>query len=422
MRPARINITKFFTQPSVANIAISVVVSGLLWFLFNTQQVKTQEKDIIQIEESFSNTETLTYPTDDLESTDILQSPSLYGNTPNLDISTIQNDSLSKINQQIVLASNDGLSTTEDQKNTSALNNYKSTQKEEKKSEFVSTLFMKHFVMWSLPIMWSRILGFLAMMGLMLWLMLLCNQLQIIPVRSSMPLTIGMIMASCIGYIQPFDESYIAAVLFIFAVKQLIYMYHFESQMAAGFNIVLMMGIASLFEPTYIWLSLLFVLGMVIFRVINGRVFFSILLGIATLCIIAGSLFWLFDSLEILTKYIELFVAISPKNAIEITKSDIIIAIFTIGMVAFTFVSYYFRPSNYKLNTLLNFSLINWGFWLSVVWVVIFRAEFTQLIAIPGMFAIMCFSLYFSTNQSKVANVLFVVWFLVFASYRILPF
>jgi hypothetical protein len=49
---------------------------------------------------------------------------------------------------------------------------------------------------------------------------------------------------------------------------------------------------------------------------------------------------------------------------------------------------------------------------------VVFGAEFAQLIAIPGLFAVMCLSLYFSTNQSKVANVVFVVWFLVFALYR----
>ena len=84
----------------------------------------------------------------------------------------------------------------------------------------------------------------------------------------------------------------------------------------------------------------------------------------------------------------------------------------------FTFTNYYFSPSNYKLNTRLNFAFINWGFWVSMIWVVVFGAEFAQLIAIPGLFAVMCLSLYFSTNQSKVANVLFVVWVIVFVAYR----
>jgi len=322
MRTARINITKFFTQPSVANIAISVVVGALL---FNAQL----------------------------------------------------------------------------------------------SSSSVQMLFMKHFVVWSLPMMWSQILGFVAMTGIMVWMMLLCNQLQIIPVRSSMPLTVGLVMAGCIGYIQPFDESYIATVFFILALKELIQMYNFETQVSAAFNITLLLGIAALFEPTYIWLAVLFVLGMIIFRVITRRVFLSILFGAATLIIIVGSLFWLFDLLDILTNYLARFIDISLWHDTTLSKGDVIVGCFTGGLVLFTFVSHYFSPSNYKLNTRLNFAFINWGFWLSMIWVVVFGAEFAQLIAIPGLFAVMCLSLYFSTNQSKVANVMFVVWVIVFVAYRI---
>ena len=321
MRTARINITKFFTQPSVANIAISVVVGALL---FNAQL----------------------------------------------------------------------------------------------SSSSVQMLFMKHFVVWSLPMMWSQILGFVAMTGIMVWMMLLCNQLQIIPVRSSMPLIVGLVMAGCIGYIQPFDESYIATVFFILALKELIQMYYFETQVSAAFNITLLLGIAALFEPTYIWLSVLFVLGMIIFRVITRRVFLSILFGAATLIIIVGSLFWLFDSLDILTNYLAKFIDISLWHDTTLSKGDVIIGCFTGGLVLFTFVNHYFSPSNYKLNTRLNFAFINGGFWLSMRWVVVFGAEFAQLIAIPGLFAVMCLSLYFSTNQSKVANVVFVVWVIVFVAYR----
>ena len=233
-----------------------------------------------------------------------------------------------------------------------------------------------------------------------------------------MPLTVGLVMAGCIGYIQPFDESYIAAVFFILALKELIQMYNFETQVSAAFNITLLLGIAALFEPTYIWLAVLFVLGMIIFRVITRRVFLSILFGAATLIIIVGSLFWLFDSLEILTNYLDKFIDVTLWHNTTLTKGDIIIGCFTGGLVLFTFVNHFFSPSNYKLNTRLNFAFINWGFWLSMIWVVVFGAEFAQLIAIPGLFAVMCLSLYFSTNQSKVANVVFVVWFLVFVLYR----
>ena len=327
MRTARINITKFFTQPSVANIAISVVVGALL---FNSQCIIH--------------------------------------------------------NSQLV--------------------------------ENVDTLFMKHFVVWSLPMMWSQILGFVAMMGIMVWMMFFCNQLQIIPVRSSMPLTVGLVMAGCIGYIQPFDESYIATVFFILALKELIQMYNFETQVSAAFNITLLLGIAALFEPTYIWLSTLFMMGMIIFRVITRRVFLSILLGVATLIMIVGSLFWLFDSLEILINFLNQLINVSLWHNMTLSKGDIIISCFTGILMLFTFTNYYFSTSNYKLNTRLNFTFINWGFWLSMIWVVVFGAEFAQLIAIPGLFAVMCLSLYFSTNQSKVANVVFVVWVLVYVLYR----
>lgn len=340
MKQVRINITKFFTQPNFANIAISVVVGGLLWFLF-------------------------------------------YNESNSVDSSNVQ------------------------------------------------MLFMKHFVLWTLPLWASKVLGFVAMLGIMVWLMILCERLQIIPVRSAMPLTVGIVMASCVGYIQPFNESYIATFLFILALKQLIKMYHFETQVAAGYNIILLLGVAALFEPTYIWLSLLFVLGMIIFRVITRRVFLSILLGVATLCVITGSLFWLFDSLDIVVEYLHKFLEIAlwdnAKNGLEIvnydlnlTRLDIIVGCFTSALILFTFVGYYFSVSNYKLNTRLNYSFINWGFWISIVWVVIFAGDFSQLIAIPGLFATMCLSLYFSTNQNKMANILFALWFFVFVGYRIL--
>lgn len=329
MKQARINITKFFTQPSAINIAISAVVGGILFFL-----------------------------------------PFINPNTQ------LDGD--------------------------------------------VSTLFMKNFVLWTMPVIWSQILGFVTMTGIMVWMMFLCNQLQIIPVRSSMLLTIGLVMAGTIGYIQPFDEGYIATIFFILAIKQLIQMYHFETQVAAAYNITLLLGIAALFEPTYIWLSTLFMMGMIIFRVITRRVFLSILLGVATLIMIVGSLFWLFDSLEILINFLNQLINVSLWHNMTLSKGDIIISCFTGILMLFTFTNYYFSTSNYKLNTRLNFTFINWGFWLSMIWVVVFGAEFTQLIAIPGLFAIMCFSLYFSTNQSKVANILFIVWFLVFVGYRII--
>lgn len=333
MRQARINITKFFTQPSVMNIAITLVVGAILWFVFGQQNT-----------------------TDELH------------------------------------------------------------------PQMVSTMFMKHFVIWTLPVWVGKILGFVAMIAIMGWGVVVCENLQIIPVRSSMVFTIGLIMASTVGYIQPFDESYVAIVFFIFALKELIHMYHFETQMAAGFNIVLWLSLAALFEPEYIWLSLLFVLGMTIFRVITGRVFLSILFGIATIVVLMGSLFWLFDSIDILLTYLENIVTIKILDIALLSKPDIAIAIFVIMLVFFTFVNYQLGGKNYKLNTRLNFALIHSGFWVSLVWLVLFSANFAQLVAVPGIFAIMCISLYFSTNQSKTANITFVVWFLVFVAYRIISF
>ena len=130
MKQARINITKFFTQPNLMNIIITLAVGAILWFVFGQQ------------------------------------------NTIN-----------------------------------------------ESQPEVVSTLFMKHFVIWSLPTWVGNILGFIAMIGIMSWGVIVCENLQIIPVRTTMVFTIGLIMSSAIGYVQPFDESYIAIVFFIFALR-----------------------------------------------------------------------------------------------------------------------------------------------------------------------------------------------------------
>ena len=330
MKQARINITKFFTQPGLINVTITLVVAAILWFLFGRETINGTQQTAI------------------------------------------------------------------------------------------NTLFMRHYVMWSLPVWASKILGFIAMIGIMGWGVFICEKLQIIPVRSIMIFTIGLIMASSIGYIQPFDESYIAVVFFIFALKELIQMYHFETQASAGFNIVLWLSLAALFEPEYIWLSLLFALGMIIFRVISGRVFLSLILAVVTVVFVLGSIFWLFDSLDVLLDYIGNAVVINPLDIARLSKFDIVIYGFVILLELFTFVNYYLNSNNYKLNTRLNFSLINAGFWVSLIWVILFSSNFAQLIVIPGLFAIMCIALYFSTNQSKVANILFAIWFIIFAAYRII--
>lgn len=287
-------------------------------------------------------------------------------------------------------------------------------------SGMTDVMFMKHYVLWSWPLWASHIVAFVFAIFVLIWLTELCESLQIIPIRSAIPFLIGLLILSCIDYIQLFDERSIALMCFLIALKQLFGMYHFEWQVVAGFNITLMLGIAAFFEPQYVWLSALFILGMIIFRVITRRVFLSVILAILLIVLSSAGIFWIFDALPTLVNYSSEFLDISILDKIEIHRSDVIMTLFLLLLNLYSIFGYLVTNSHYKLNVRFNFTFVNWGFWISIIWVAIFIGNFQHLIIIPLIFTILWSSLLFSTNHSNLTNILFLSLTIISIIYRLL--
>lgn len=287
-------------------------------------------------------------------------------------------------------------------------------------SAMVDVMFMKHYVLWSWPVWISHIVSFIFTLFVLIWLTDLCESLQIIPIRSALPFLLGLLLISSVNYLQLFDERSIALMCFLVALKQLFGMYHFEWQVVAGFNITLMLGIAAFFEPQYIWLSALFILGMIIFRVITRRIFLSVILAIMLILIMSASIFWLFDALPILIDYTNKFIEVSILDPISVHRSDIIFGVCFLILNLYSIFGYLVTNTHYKLNVRFNFNFVNWGFWISIIWVALFKGSFAQLIIIPIIFIILWSSLLFSTNHNKVTNILFLSIIIISIIYRVL--
>ncbi|MCI7728471.1 MAG: hypothetical protein MSH47_02160 [Bacteroidales bacterium] len=284
----------------------------------------------------------------------------------------------------------------------------------------VDVMFMKHYVLWSWPMWVSHIVAYFFTIIVLIWLTDLCERLQIIPIRSAIPFLLGLLLISSIYYLQLFDERSIALICFLVALKQLFGMYHFEWQVVAGFNITLMLGIAAFFEPQYVWLSALFILGMIIFRVITRRIFLSVILAILLILLMSASIFWLFDAVPVLIDYSSEFLKVTLLDTIEVHRSDIIMGVFLLLLNLYSIFGYLVTNSHYKLNVRFNFTFVNWGFWISIIWVALFVGCFQHLIIIPFIFIILWSSLLFSTNHSNVTNILFLSLILISIIYRIL--
>ncbi len=286
-------------------------------------------------------------------------------------------------------------------------------------SERCQVHILGNTLLWEWPVWVSHIVAYFAIALIMFWTTDICERMQIIPIRSAIPLFLGLLIIGCIQHVQLCNESYIAFILFILAVRQLLSMYHFEWQEAAGFNIVCLLGVASLFQPQFIWLILLFFVGMVVFRVISFRVLISLLLGAGLLCGLLFGGFWMFDSLDTITAYVITSTDFSFPWQITIMRSDIVTSIALILISIFA-ISYYFTSNyNYKLNVRLNFIFISLSYLLSAVWLLCFSEQYKQLLLIPILFMTFCLSLYLSTNYNKTSNIIFGSLCAVMLTYRI---
>ena len=285
--------------------------------------------------------------------------------------------------------------------------------------ESVPMLFMGHFELFALPQWLSHMVQLGVIVLVYYYVTRLFERLQIIPLRTLMPLFMGLFITACIGYLQYFNEATIAFVLFVISFGQLLHMYQHDQMVSGAFNIFFLMSVASLFELEYIYLLLLFLFGMIVLRSFSFKVLLASILGVLVAFMVTATFFYLFDNLEFLVDMWEGHQVYDFSVWPEIPRSEVIYGIVILIVTIISIVSYLVMSMNFKLNVRLNFVFLHWAFWLTLLLVVIFYQHFEALIYIPLFFMVLLLSLYFSANKSRFATILFLVLFLFSITYRI---
>lgn len=287
-------------------------------------------------------------------------------------------------------------------------------------------LFLNQYTLWVLPMWLARLVAFVVVFLLMLWLNTLCEQFQILPSRSMVPLVLGMSLLSVVNYVQIFNAQLVAFIFFFLALMQVFGVLHSQNSSFVAFNSVFLTLIASLFQPQYVWFILVIVLSLVFFRATTPRALVSILVAILTFVFVAFSISWLLQSTDILLIYVQQITDFSflwsdGFNLYQMFhRSDFILIILLLLLSIFSLFYYFSFSTSCKLNVRLNFEFINWSSWLILIWLLFFTMISTQLLLPFLLFEVLCISFYFSTNFGRVANIIFLVTLLILLAYRVL--
>ncbi len=270
---------------------------------------------------------------------------------------------------------------------------------------------------------WSSMLAKMVQMAVLfaigLFLMSISRNLQIIPIRSSMPFFMFVMIVSVVDYFHYFSNTTVAVVLFLLAFWQLLLLYYRASQYTSAFNIGVLVALSAIFNGEFVLLAPLFLFGFVIFGSFTFRVIAAFLLGILFLVFIVVSLFFVFAE-EIYD--FEMFSGMrffDYEDIVEVLYSDVLFAILMIMAAMWSLVVYFTASSNHKLNVRLNFKFIMVSLLTSIVWVLMLLSTGFSIVLIPIMFIVLLLSLYFSTSQSKVANGLFLTLIVLCVAYRV---
>lgn len=287
-------------------------------------------------------------------------------------------------------------------------------------SDVVPTLFMGSFTLWTLPAWGASLLG--AVVSVVL-LAVICNAAQrhtFIPSRTMMPVVVGMLLTSSIGCLHCFDHKYIALILFFLAVDQMMKMYDYKQQPKAAFNIALLLIGAALFEPMYVWLLASFVIGLVIYRIVSWRISVSMTIGVLLMIYIIVSVAWLFDATGALAMLAEKAMDFEVINPAQWHWTDIGLALLLTVLWGVTILNYITHRGSYSLNIRLNFLFLCWCLAVALVLMAFVGTRITDILPIPILLLTLLSSLYFTTNRSNAANIVFVLFVAALVLYRVL--
>lgn len=278
------------------------------------------------------------------------------------------------------------------------------------------------FTWFTLSAGWAHIIQFFFQIAIGLTLMRWCERWQLIPLRSVIPLFVALFVMSIIADLQFFDARTIALILFLLAISELLSMYSYNGEkVSAVFNIGFLIISAAFFHVEYAYLLVIFVIGMIIFSTFTIRTFFALLSGILVPLFLVWSAFFLSDNLPILYAILgESHLYMFDLSSLSLLRTDVLLGGVLLVLFLMALVSYFSVSLNFKLHVRLNFFFINLAFVLGVIWVALFFYKLDVLLFVPIIFLIILLSFFFSTNQSKFVNIVFIAFIVLGLAYRVL--
>lgn len=283
----------------------------------------------------------------------------------------------------------------------------------------IPTLFLQHYTLWNMPAVVSLLTAMLVSMAIIYRLWITAQEYQIIPARTCMPLLVGALLIAAVDCIHYFDHSYIAFIFIMEAIRQMMNLYNFECQTKAAFNTALLIGAAAMFEPMYIWLILLFIIGLIVYRAVSWRTLTSLVVGLVLVFYMSVSIAWLTDTLPVVEAYTVRFLGFSIPEVGICRWSDIALVVLLSILWTITIFNYIVHRGSYNLYLRLNFSFLSWSFVYIVMLVMFSGSSALHLIPVALALIVLNASLYFTTNQSKMSNITFILTAVALIGYRV---
>lgn len=272
--------------------------------------------------------------------------------------------------------------------------------------------------LFSIPFGVSRVIAF--MFWLAIWFIVnnKCEKVHIIPVRSIMPLVVGMAVVSAIPQLQSFDCGMIAFLFFLSALMTIFNLYTVSNQVNESFRVILFILMSSLFVPEYIWMLVLFFLGLAVFKVRSPRIFLSVFVALLVFVWMVWGVCFVIGKVPLFYVYLASLVDFDflnyHGNVVHMAGLALMFITMLIMMIAVAGIS-----NKYDARVRLNVSFISMAFLFSTALVVAAKGFNTDLLMIVVLMITLLSALYFSTQRNNFSNILFLVFLVLLVAYRV---
>lgn len=266
----------------------------------------------------------------------------------------------------------------------------------------------------SLPYLLSKILALLIWIFVAVRLVLQCERLRLMPVRSKIQLVLIMLLVASNSVFQLFDETMVALLCFLHALFKIGGMYGMRDTVVDCFKAFLFFLMAAIFRIEYFGLVLLYFFVLLFYRTYSLRVFFCSLLGMVMVAWMVFGVCFFFDITDILANHLAgifnirfMWVGFGWTDYMWWGIFCVVVFVARISMDSSSY--------RFDLQTRLNNTMFGLIFWFSLAMEMIYSGSFSKMMIIGGVLSL---SSYFSMEESDFSNIMFIVLLSVVISLR----